>query len=115
VPGHGGVFEDARGVQQVAVHHDRGRVAGEQCLGGAQHHRVAVDVDHPGRAIEPLRDLVHVLGGGEPDPVSTSCLMSASPTRYLTTRPRTSRCARTPNSTVGSVATIWSPSARSAA
>jgi hypothetical protein len=56
-----GIGEDSRGIAQVALDGEGHLVVGEQGLGVGQHHRVVVEVDHPGGRVDPVGDLVHVL------------------------------------------------------
>jgi hypothetical protein len=56
------VLQDGVGVAQVGLD-DRRVVTGFPGPGVGQHHGVVVDVDHPGRRLDRLRDLVHVAPG----------------------------------------------------
>ena len=58
--------EQAGRVPEVAADGEGHRVVGEQRPGVSQDDRVVVEVDHPGGRVDPVRDLVHVLGGRQP-------------------------------------------------
>lgn len=59
-PQHGGIAQDRLRPAQIALDDGRAALALQQRAGVHQHHRIVVDVDHPGAGIDPLRDLVHV-------------------------------------------------------
>jgi NAD(P)-dependent dehydrogenase (short-subunit alcohol dehydrogenase family) len=60
------VGQDAYRVAQVGVGDERGLFVGEQGPGVGQHDGIVVEVDHAGGRVDPLGDLVHVVGGGQP-------------------------------------------------
>ena len=61
-----GVTEHLGRLEDVGGHDAAELVAGEQYFAVLDHGGVVVDVDHPGRRVDPPGDLVGVLRCGQP-------------------------------------------------